>query len=613
MKDIKLDEGFEEVSLDEGFEEIPAKSDITTKQDINTFPNELAEIAKNIGENIKDTTIASGIGFGQGVTAGWLDELLAKASRGKTETKEESQKRIRDLLKKYTEGSETAETIGEVAGSMMGVGKLAAPLRALNLASKGGKLLSGTSALSKIIRGAAGGAGYGAIAGAGATEETEPTEVAKEAGHSALTGALFGAGASTIGVGASKVKDSVNKYLETERFGQNLKKAFDLGKEGKTLTDEAARIRINADKEAALNSLKDDILGPNSLLSQSSKNFNKLLQDNKDLKVVPSTESINLVNDILKKLQKNEFIELGKKEIPIYKSGNLNTELQDFVSKAIKYKRGLLNPDELYNFRKSLYQRSGNEILDNLKRRSGLTSNIISDLESNIGKDFGTVFNQYKDVRSLITDNILNRSKEYGKDAAITSTSPKLEKKVTDELDKALMSYADTSQKGDLMRTMYPKIDENVKSLVSKYGESPYNLKAVPELSKTMEKVSPDLVMRQKLLREHGLTTSAKHEITKKVLDQGYGMANYAGRTVNDYTVASKMLLSPKSRDSFANFLAVTPGTNALGLALKESFKDPSGAAQSAAMFQIMQTPEGRKAYQDFIKGTLGTVEGISE
>src|SRR3990167_4340282 len=173
---------------------------------------------QNIGETVSDATQA----VGQGLTAGFSDELFAgaltplemarAAYRGEDTGKgigerisgayERSLKFNRDIDEKARERSPIASTVGEITGGLVTGGQLA----------KGGVTLLNAAKPtypSMIARGTGEGALYGTAYGLGTGEGLE--DRLSKAATGAVTGALTGAALGTVG--AKTAQKEVSKAI----------------------------------------------------------------------------------------------------------------------------------------------------------------------------------------------------------------------------------------------------------------------------------------------------------------------------------------------------------------------------------------------------------------
>ena len=140
---------------------------------------------KSVLENIHQTVSDSGFGFGQGMTLGWGDEVVAAGlapieaitGGGLSGSYDRALEKVRGLNKEAQERSPVAYGTGNVAGGAM------LPL---------GMAAQGATLPGRMATGSAIGAGVGAVSGAGEGEGVAGKAVG------ALTGGLIGAGIGAV-------------------------------------------------------------------------------------------------------------------------------------------------------------------------------------------------------------------------------------------------------------------------------------------------------------------------------------------------------------------------------------------------------------------------------
>jgi hypothetical protein len=202
------------------------------------------ESSDDIGETVGDTLR----GAAQGVTFGFADEIAGGAGaagdllagRSTLEKIMESYRQNRDESRaefdKAAERSPVANTIGNIGGGILS-----------GLATAGaGTAAAGAGTIAKILNAAKVGAGAGAVAGVGGSEgdltKGEVLDVGGDALAGAGMGALFGGGLQggiEAAKGAKAIAKGVGNTIADSKIGQNLKKAYNYGKEGVDLVSDA--------------------------------------------------------------------------------------------------------------------------------------------------------------------------------------------------------------------------------------------------------------------------------------------------------------------------------------------------------------------------------------
>lgn len=212
---------------------------------------------RSIPSTTLDTVKDFGTGTLQGATMGFSDELGAAFDANlRVDSKEswldsyrKNQKRREAANEKAYDRSPIAANVGDLGASVLMPTGILGGAKALAKAGKLTKLermLNPASSLGKIAATGAEVAAAGGIAGAGYSRGDlgdGSDKLVGDIGTGATLGGLLGAAGEAIGQGASKVKNYVTETAKDSRDYDKIKRAYDLGTEGKKLLGK------NAEKE----------------------------------------------------------------------------------------------------------------------------------------------------------------------------------------------------------------------------------------------------------------------------------------------------------------------------------------------------------------------------
>lgn len=410
---------------------------------------------ESIGESASD--IARGVG--SGLTMGGLEEIIAAGQATFSPEEDEWSKKYRKFLeiqeqktKEAEERSPAAMFGGELVGSFAPAfltggatlaasgGKAAAQLATKELLKKAGKGL-GVGAVT--------GLGGGAVSGAltseegaliGATEE-EKQKLLEDIKSGAITGGalggLLGGGVPLIVKGFEKTKTSIGKKLKEFPLGEELATAEEMGLAGKGYaTSESIKARL-AEKEAAVQDIRDFLTKPEklgvSLETAAAKEFKEPLN--------ALTEAQFKVNLPEKVYESIEFLE--KKVDP-----SLSSKLYKMAVEGV-------TPLEAY------------ELRTNLKRLAKDNPEISSSL--------GSLWKNIDDsIEELIQSD---EASKMLKELNLPTSYKKGLKTYSDVLTSTIESITEEGKPVDARRRFFHELahedatlDEKIKKLVNKYS-----------------------------------------------------------------------------------------------------------------------------------------------
>jgi hypothetical protein len=213
-----------------------------------------------------------GRGAAQGATFGFADELTGGLEAGGDALDDLSLDNFLKNYRKHRDESranyERAEKANPIAS---GLGNLTGAIAPALLSGGGSLAASGAAGLGQAaLRAAAVGAGSGALAGAGtSTADLTQGDVgnfAGDVGKGAVMGGVLGgamplAGAATKGVGklAGGALDKAGNLLNDTQLGEDIKRAYEMGKSGLTASGKEAQKRVTQDVQDTTNRIWESL------------------------------------------------------------------------------------------------------------------------------------------------------------------------------------------------------------------------------------------------------------------------------------------------------------------------------------------------------------------
>lgn len=581
-------------------------------------------------------------GTGQGLTFGFLDELISAAKTPELykafwglPSKEGIAKDTQEAVEKYRAQQqieqEKVKQAKERSPIAFGAGEIAGGV--LPALFTGGGAAAATAApgfLPAVGRGALTGAKYGALAAAGTAEAPieETAEFAKEVGKGALFGGTLGGVLGGVGETGRKLLSSV----EDVDLGRQMKAQYEQLKKPdiELFGSKAKTAQVERESQVA-KEIQEQLLSGQSSIGEK---IGSILKEAKDVGIKVGEEEIGLLKTQIKK---DPFFFESKdraKVLPIIEgTGKKRVVVSEGYLE--KLRQGTLSPEEANEFRKILKNvvetkrtEPGNAATVELAKR--LDKTLLDSLKANV-KGYEKALNEYDLYTAATMETILGKGayardvaiKDVGKEAIGPAPIIKSSEKFFSDISKGATALQ-REVKEIIEKLATPGLSS--RDRIETITQLEKNLNALkefkPELLKTA-KIDPDALI-QKIKKEAdisaGYTSRFGYEPQSGFFKQLAGFITPRGASLTGAAVVGKVVgaaqrsapvrlaskvysaAEPELR-KISEALMQNEATKRFGQNLAASLDKPGGVARRAVLFSIMQSPDARKAISGLYPG----------
>jgi hypothetical protein len=589
----------------------PIKDPSVSSSEATDIP--ISDIEEGSGDTL-ETLAGTAYGAGQGVTAGYLDEILAAAAAGGKKATEvagianetpksladlysEYKKTIRQKGEEYTKKAGLPATVAEIGGAIVGPGKL----------------LKGASSLGLLGRlGVAGGAG--AIEGYGKSEgETPMTDI----GAGALAGVAGGAIGEGLATGTRKVAD----LLMDTQLGRQLLAVTKHAGEGGSIYGEKAGI------ESTRKTLQETASDVTSKLTKGISESNEMIrseaqkatQAGKMLDIEPIKEALNYIENsintkplksgvpLFSSLQRaaapetklmQQYSQMGMGEV-VQKPTLTPTETIKLIDQLKDYSFSLTTPEEKF---------AVNQLRESLEAQfnSMIGGKTTVDMLKAIGhraRSFPEPFIQQK-------GRITYPTPEQPVLATQTSSMPyrEMEQTVRQNIESILRQGGKPSTIGQEARADISNLPQYIQDLNKITGGQIKGLG--DDITKELSQKSALIGAKQSVYGQLGAAGDVEIEpgiaskMARKIFSSPFKIAEAAGKTKTGYNTARYLLEESDERlFGLANQLKTDPKFSHYGKAIEDAVVTGKRNQLNPVFFAMMQNPTTREMMRSFVPG----------
>lgn len=586
------------------------------------------------GENLGESAVDLSKGITQGTTLGFADELggvtaagidytqrllnklgLAGKSPGQINEELKAQGFTGDLPSSaseiYREGQQaTAKDFakseerspwlyksGELLGGI-GAGIAATPvlgetggsklLDILNTSGKGafakelGKR-AGIAALEAAPVGLAAGAGYSEGKLVGATPE-EQEKLLEDTLKGGATGSLIGGtvklASDVAPIAIQKGSEALDDLVKDLKFPRQIKKAFEIGKEGTGIRGSEASAKALAEEAATGKGVTDQLMEARRLLGQNIDEITKQATASGKV-IVPDSDLLTKAVELGQEVSQNPKL-LGK---------DASSQTFELISKL---GRGELNPQEAYTLRKSLKEISQNQQIPYESRAvfQRFNDSLAKGIEDQV-PGFKQALKDFHDY-SGATEQLFSEGLDVSPQSLYGVSRDDLIKKM-DEIIKKSGKMGTAYQKGEAGLNKFYESLESKPELLQKTGLD------VNKIKDTLKEASDKSSIRQGIQGYEPHAGATKHLLSADTgTGVAYGAAHATGKAIN---MLGKLSKWPVDQMAKVGQKLQAGKAKFLGDALLEAIEKGDQVKKNAVIFAILQNPSARKEIAPELEG----------
>lgn len=595
---------------------------------VDNQPLDLEPLDLEPVEVAPSTTADALTGAGQGLTFGFLDEIISAAKTPELAKlfwqlpKEDVGKQAQEAGEKYRaqqqieqqkvaearERSPYAFTAGEIAGGLLpalftgGATTAASGAKAVTTGAKAtaglpALLTSGKTAateakaaagfLPSIAGAAKAGAAYGALSAAGTTEKPieETGEFLGEVGKGALAGGTIGGALAGLGAVGRAIKPDTEEYAMLRQAKLAFKEAQD---EAPAFGESAMKRQIQREKDVP-EALTDQLMRAKQAAGE-------------EIQSVLKKSDMPLYSEDF-----SSIISMLGKDVP-------PTARKFLVNYGQKLKQGTLTPSELNEVKKILkettYEYKDKLLPKSIEALKALEKRTESLLETVPG--YKEAVKRYSTFLEAVPETITEKgvSPEFRKRYLSDIKEPQAV--LLDEIKDLIRTIGKPGTSADERTSTMLALEKNIAELNQKdpqlFAKLGFDPKSFMETIKKEADISAISQARRGYEPQTGIIRQALNLLTPRgatyTAATGLGKVTGAIQRSSPAKLASKVYSAaePELR-SMSEKLMSNPATRRFGESLAGSLDKPGGVARRAVLFSIMQSPEAREAIAGMYPG----------